>query len=45
MISFGLDKGIAEGRVPPGTVSDKIKMTVFVELRVKESFELNKVKI
>lgn len=40
MISFGVDKGMAGGRLPPGVISDKLKMTTLGKLSVNENFEL-----
>lgn len=40
MTSFGVDKGIAGDRFPPGIISDEIKMTILGKPGVNESFEL-----
>lgn len=40
MIGFGVGKDLAGGRILPGILSDKIKMTILGKLGVNESSEL-----
>lgn len=39
MTSFGAGKGTAGDRLPPGIISDEIKMTLLSKQGVNESFE------
>lgn len=40
MISFWVGEGMAGGSLPPGIISDKLKITILGKLVVNESFEL-----